>query len=113
MKDDKVAEAAVIEKDVNNGIEKVENVEMTANKTAEEQQIPTKEETFPLTEKQKEVILAAIQERRFLQEKTQEALKREGDLVSLVIDGAGFDNASVLGAKLSEDGTSLVLQMPA
>ena len=108
--DVKEVKSTATEKDAK-GIEKVETVEMTASKVAEKQELPTTEEEIVLTEKQKGVILAAVEERRFLQQRTQEAFKREGDLVSLVIDAAGFDNEKVAEAKISEDGNSLILKV--
>jgi len=107
-------EATATEKDVNGTsekIEKVETVEMVAEKTAKTQEIPTDAKEIVLSDKQREIISNAINERRFLQEKTQEAFKREGEVVSLVIDGAGFDNSKIVEAKISEDGNSLILKI--
>ena len=110
VKEAEVMEETVKEKNPTN-IEKVESPKMEVVKTADGQEIPVTEEEVVLTEKQKGIILASIEERRFLQGRTQEALKREGDLVSLVIDGAGFDNEKIAEAKISEDGTSLLLKV--
>lgn len=105
-----VLEPTATEKEAN-GIEKVETVEMVAEKTAKEQEAPTTEEKIVLSEKQKELVSAAINERRFLQEETQKAFKREGEIVALVVDAAGFDNMKVVEAKITEDGQSLLLKV--
>lgn len=73
----------------------------------------TRKEIIMFTPRQKEIVLGAIDERRFLQEKAKEALKKEGDLVSLVIDSNGFDSETVSGATISEDSNSLIVTLPA
>lgn len=93
------------------GIEKVETLELVTDKVTNKEELPTKEEIIILSDKQKEIVLGAIENRRFIQNKAQEAFKREGEVVALVIDGAGLDNSKVAEAKVSEDGTSLILRV--
>ena len=71
----------------------------------------TEEKSVPLNDFQKGKISAAMQTRRYFQQKAQEAMQAEGDIVSIIIDNAGLDNEKVAGAKVSEDGNNLLVSV--
>ena len=68
----------------------------------------TKEQVVVLSAKQKEVIIAAFEERNFFQNKVKECVKKEGELVSLVLDAAKIDNDKVVNITLNDDSSSLI-----
>ena len=86
-----------------------ENENLVVNGEGTEENIPTREEEILFTPKQAEVVLKSVEERRFFQSKVQEALKKEAEVVSLVIDSAGIDETKIKGAKLNDKGTGLLV----
>lgn len=66
-----------------------------------------KTKVIKLSPKQKELVMAAINERQMVQGRLNELTKKEGDMVAIVLDSNGVDNEKVGELKFNEDQTEI------